>query len=43
MKWHYYVLAVVNAFNYIFTFLALWYTMPFTNKLSDIGTCQYLY
>lgn len=34
MKWHYYILAIVNAFNYMFTFLALWYTIPFTNKLT---------
>jgi hypothetical protein len=32
MKWHYYILAVLNAFNYVFTFLALWYTIPFTTK-----------
>lgn len=32
MKWHYYVIAIANAFNYIFTFLALWYTIPFTTK-----------
>ena len=34
MKWHYYIIAVANAFNYMFTFLALWYTIPFTNKLT---------
>lgn len=34
MKWHIYVIAVINAFNYILTFFSLWYTIPFTNNFS---------
>jgi hypothetical protein len=34
MKWQIYIIAIVNALNYIITFLALWYTIPFSYKLS---------
>tara|TARA_B100000575_G_scaffold282155_3_gene273511 strand:- start:36 stop:704 length:669 start_codon:yes stop_codon:yes gene_type:complete len=36
-KWHMYLLAIFNLLNYIFTFLCLWYTIPFKqNALSGL-------
>jgi len=34
MKWHMYIISVINALNYIITFLALWFTIPFTRNLT---------
>jgi len=34
MKWHLYIISIINALNYIITFLALWFTIPFSTNLT---------
>ena len=35
MKWQIFTIAIINALNYMLTFLTLWYTIPFSYNLSS--------